>query len=437
MEAAASIASLLDITLKAIKYVRSATGASKAREQLLEQLTTTQSLLVVLQDISKDLEKYAKAFQLLQIPLGRLSTTLKNLINDLHRGKNHQVLSALVWHFKESELREYMSQIERQKSLFILALQNDELALSAAIKDDTAHARKQLQGVSEDLSSMRLQLDSHTQLISKEESSRQRRLREKEYAEVVQWLSFEPFWSQQADTLKVAQQGTGAWLLVHPTFRQWLQGESKVLWCHGIPGAGKTVLTSIVIDHLRRRKPDVTANEPSENESITLWVYCNYRSYASQAVNDLLAALLSQVLQHEDIIPEPVRQSYVTHSRRATRPNIEELIPILKRQLEQYKTAFIVVDGLDESPVQENRERLVDALRGLGTQVRLLVTSRPISDIKSMFERNARLEIRADDRDIAEFLERSMSSRLRRFCAVDQDFKVTIISKITKAANGM
>ena len=123
---AASIASLLDVTVKAINYVRSAKGASQSRDLLLERLTTTHSLLIILQDLAKD-GKPRSTFSLLQTPLTRLSEVVKDLINRLNRSKSRQIVGALAWPFKESEVQEYMSLIDSQKSLFILALQNDEM----------------------------------------------------------------------------------------------------------------------------------------------------------------------------------------------------------------------------------------------------------------------------------------------------------------------
>ena len=93
------------------------------------------------------------------------------------------------------------------------------------------------------MDSLRLDLETHTQRLANDDSSREERLKKKEYAEVVQWLSSEPFWSQQADTLKMAQPGTGGWLFEHPTFKSWLVGDGAVLWCHGIPGKTQSVFT--------------------------------------------------------------------------------------------------------------------------------------------------------------------------------------------------
>jgi hypothetical protein len=39
-------------------------------------------------------------------------------------------------------------------------------------------------------------------------------------------------------------EGLGQWFLIMPTFVGWREGilEKDTLWCHGLPGAGKTFL---------------------------------------------------------------------------------------------------------------------------------------------------------------------------------------------------
>ncbi|KAH6886139.1 hypothetical protein BKA70DRAFT_103698 [Coprinopsis sp. MPI-PUGE-AT-0042] len=57
------------------------------------------------------------------------------------------------------------------------------------------------------------------------------------------------------DILSKATPGTGTWFLQSDMFLIWLDsnGHLKILWGTGIPGAGKTVLASIVIRELEAR----------------------------------------------------------------------------------------------------------------------------------------------------------------------------------------
>ncbi len=77
-------------------------------------------------------------------------------------------------------------------------------------------------------------------------------------------------------------------------------GEKQTLFCPGIPGAGKTILTSIVVDDLHTRFQN--------NERIGIaYLYCNFRRQEEQRAGDLLASLLKQLAQGQSSMPESVR----------------------------------------------------------------------------------------------------------------------------------
>jgi ankyrin repeat domain-containing protein 50 len=65
---------------------------------------------------------------------------------------------------------------------------------------------------------------------------------------VLRWLSdFEPQ-KKHKDVRARRLEDTGQWLLDREEFRIWRDDPqpNSILWCHGIPGAGKTVLSSVV-----------------------------------------------------------------------------------------------------------------------------------------------------------------------------------------------
>ena len=59
------------------------------------------------------------------------------------------------------------------------------------------------------------------------------RIEDNESRDIVKWLSPLNFWTKQDDTFERRQEGTGEWLLDHPEFQKWVDGETKVLWCPG------------------------------------------------------------------------------------------------------------------------------------------------------------------------------------------------------------
>jgi hypothetical protein len=65
--------------------------------------------------------------------------------------------------------------------------------------------------------------------------------------EILMWLTTTDYSAQQSDFLSRRQEGTGQWLLDSNQFQMWRDGEIQTLFCQGMPGAGKTIMTSIVI----------------------------------------------------------------------------------------------------------------------------------------------------------------------------------------------
>ena len=59
------------------------------------------------------------------------------------------------------------------------------------------------------------------------------RIKDQEGHDIVNWLSPLNFWLKQNDTFERRQEGTGEWLLEHPEFRKWIEGENRALWCPG------------------------------------------------------------------------------------------------------------------------------------------------------------------------------------------------------------
>src|SRR5436305_864300 len=67
---------------------------------------------------------------------------------------------------------------------------------------------------------------------------------------ICDWLSPIDYGTQQSDFISRRQEGTGQWLLNSDEFQQWTSQKKQTLFCPGIPGAGKTMISSIIVDHL-------------------------------------------------------------------------------------------------------------------------------------------------------------------------------------------
>jgi Cdc6-like AAA superfamily ATPase len=100
---------------------------------------------------------------------------------------------------------------------------------------------------------------------------------------VLNWVTPFDYGPQQSDYFQRQQPGTGQWILDFEEFQTWLDTSRETLFCPGMPGAGKTILSSIVVDHL-------TSKFHHENIGIA-YIYCNFRRQHEQNIDDLLASL--------------------------------------------------------------------------------------------------------------------------------------------------
>ncbi|KAJ7824818.1 hypothetical protein B0H14DRAFT_2369346, partial [Mycena olivaceomarginata] len=208
---------------------------------------------------------------------------------------------------------------------------------------------------------------------------------------IIEWFSPLNFYQRQADISSTRQFGTGDWFLQNDLIQEWKSGTGKRVWCLGIPGAGKTVLASILVNDLR-------TNLESPNTGIAV-VYLNHKESDTQSPASLLAGLWRQLVFRKPISPI-MRELYDTHREQRTRPSLDSTCSVLSSTVSELSGVFIVVDALDEYPA-EQRDTFVDCLLKLGPIVNLMLTSRPHIDVESIIPSDLGiLEIRANEDDI-------------------------------------
>lgn len=145
---------------------------------------------------------------------------------------------------------------------------------------------------------------------------------------ILDWLSPIGYASQQNDYLVWRQAGTGQWLLDSAEYKTWILTSWQTLLCPGIPGAGKIILTSMVIDHLSKRFRN-------DADIGIAYVYFNYKQSVdkqnidNQNVDNLLSSLLKQLSQEGPSLPKRVNALHSQHRNKRTRPLINELLRAL------------------------------------------------------------------------------------------------------------
>jgi hypothetical protein len=255
---------------------------------------------------------------------------------------------------------------------------------------------------------------------------------DQEHDTILNWLTRIDHAPQQNDYIRRRQPGTGQWLLDSAEFQTWQYTSKQTLFCPGIPGAGKTILTSIVVDDLCNRfRNDMTIG--------IAYIYCNFRQQDEQKVEDLLASLLKELAQYQPSLPGVVKDLYDRHKDKRTRPSFDDISRALQSVASMYSRVFIVVDALDECQVSDGcRSRLLSEVSNLQTRAgaNVFATSRFIPEIIKKFEESTTLKVHARDEDIRSYLDDHMKA-LPSFVREDPDLRGEIKTKIVGAVEGM
>lgn len=256
------------------------------------------------------------------------------------------------------------------------------------------------------------------------------KLDRKEDLEILDWLTPIDFSPQNNDYIKRRQPGTGQWILDSIEFQSWINMNNQTLFCPGIPGAGKTILASLVIDHLcRRYQSDPTIG--------IAYIYCNFRQQDDQTVEKLLANLLKQLSRDQSVLPSQVKDIHDQHRVRNTRPSCDEIMKTLCSVASMYSKIFIVIDALDECSGSNGcRPYLLSEIFNFQarTEANILATSRFVQAIEKEFEGCPKLEICASESDIRMYLNGQMP---QLFHSPSPALQQEIETEISRTADGM
>jgi hypothetical protein len=157
-----------------------------------------------------------------------------------------------------------------------------------------------------------------------------------------------------------------------------------------------TSIRSLTVDHL-------LFNFGDRDDVAVVYIYCNYKQSLKQSLQNLLGSLLRQLVEQRPTVSEHIRTFYDKFSRPGKSPSEADMLQTLWSEISEYSRVFVVVDALDESSETglDLLEKFEDPLPG---NIKLLVTSRPLPNIKEHFEGKRRVEISATPEDVARYV---------------------------------
>ncbi|KAK5215941.1 hypothetical protein LTR47_009475 [Exophiala xenobiotica] len=188
------------------------------------------------------------------------------------------------------------------------------------------------------------------------------------YRRVQEWLAC-PIDSRARHDHAIRQRfgNSGQWLLDDQQFKNWFapnQCTDPLLWLHGIPGAGKTILASIVVEE--------ASKVPG---AVILCFYCKQSDEKTSAFLAIAKALLSQLLPSNGSILDYLYEK-AANSGEAILSTTKAAKECLENALNSCTKVYIVLDGLDEYSRDDRKE--------LTSWFRRLITSLPTANFGSI-----------------------------------------------------
>lgn len=341
-------------------------------------------------------EYWMESLRTLAKPRGvfeKLSSAIQDIKERLSNDgtKYGRIVQSLKWPLDQTYVQQTLGRIEGLKSSIIIAMNQANIALSQEMRSD--------------ISSVKRATDAS------------------EFHRIMEWLS-PCIFEEHQESLEVTP-GTGGWFFKSDPYNRWKSGQDRWLWCHGVPGAGKTFLAAQTVNELRH----------THGESIDaqiLVAFCTFTSLESQSVENILGALVKQAAQKHNVVPAALRSEYHKKFVQKKKLRLEELVDVLEQALAQYSPSFIVIDALDELYDDTKRHALLRALDSLRCQPKVMVTSRRVENIEQTMRKLSQnqLEIATKPEDVDTYVQRRIdSSGLHRIV----DGRPDVISQIRDA----
>ncbi|KAM6524087.1 hypothetical protein FSOLCH5_004694 [Fusarium solani] len=259
--------------------------------------------------------------------------------------------------------------------------------------------------------------------------------------EILDWITPFDYAAVQREHFSKSLTGTCQWFLDSNEFHQWTDTTGQTLFCTGIPGAGKTIMTSIVVNYLQERLRE----EPSVGLA---YLYCDYERQEEQTPDHMFASILKQLAQRYFFYfgrPEAVTALHGKHAEiQSTRkpraqPLLSEILEDLPSVIDLFSKVYIVVDALDEFQASGGRRsKFLKDLLALqrSTGFNILATSRHIPDIQNQFKETVIYKIAANEGDVQSYVDDQLQ-HMQDFVQDDSTLQSQIKRAISEAHGGM
>ncbi|KAF8214397.1 hypothetical protein K438DRAFT_1956474 [Mycena galopus ATCC 62051] len=377
----------------------------------LEAVLSTLSMLQA--HIKKGLD--LGATRLLREPVDQCAETLAKIRDKCLPNKPMSRRRRWVWVYSdERRVMDFIATLERYKGMFNLALNLD---LSGQVD------RLQL-GISQRLVGQEADRQGAAAVKSDEQLSK-----------VLDWLKPINMKSRLETIFQLHQQGTCQWVLDNPVFKEWEKSTAgSLLWLQGILGNGKTVISSVVMEHVV---------EKCTHDDIVLYAFCEFRDKQIIDPAVLLRTFISQLLRAYPGQIMPDFSDLVDKERKRESPpnTVASLGALIRRATQRFARVHIVLDGMDECA---DRESLIELLHTLvkDEAFNVYVARRPEPDIQEALSSAITISLQMEQErahvhdEIVHYINRQLEVR-RELRRLPKKLTDEIQATLEIKANGM
>ena len=196
--------------------------------------------------------------------------------------------------------------------------------------------------------------------------------------EIERWLLPPDPSTNYSKALQQRHEGSGLWFLQSDAFAKWKTRRNSFLWLCGMPGCGKTILSSAIVKNL----DSTLSSQP------LLYFYFDFNNAGKQTLENMVRSFISQLYHKCGDTSRELNSLFSSCEDGSRQPTRESLSKALLDMIVHAKEVWIVLDALDECctrkgpPTEGLLSWMKDLLNSDQTNVHLLATSRREQDIE-------------------------------------------------------
>ena len=426
----AGLASLSDVIFRRLfHYLKDTKNAEKDVKSLKDEVNALNGVLHNLLLVAQDLESdstiiYSTGLDHVNSCLATLHT-LEDEFDKVGlsapRSKMRRTVKKLTWPFKAINVKKYVDELRQHRD-------NLNLALTA---DSITSLRKCL-SLQEDLSKQMTELD--IRLRNNEEIESRIKLSEEREKILDYFLAVDPGPNLRT-SVRLRYATTGFWLRDNAVFSKWIRDSGTNVWMSGIPGAGKTVLSGLVIQECMARA--------STNRSVA-YFYCDYKNRSTQIANNVLSSLVSQIARQNETCFGLLKDLYDKlhpQNQLKSSADLQQLVDLVQQMSNSFDDVRVVVDGLDECGDDVDEVTRTLASLSSGHNISLALLSRNETEIHDILAAPTceHIEIAAQSKDIHHYVRTEIELRIsnKQLRLRNPQLKEEIVQQLVAKANGM